>query len=101
MRTRILGSLVILGLAWAAFYLVACSRDPRSANITVTGPQVQAVVTTGDRTKLLQAETPLSFATGGNSSSVTISVDESTRFQIIDGFGGSLTDSSAWLIAKK
>jgi glucosylceramidase len=30
-----------------------------------------------------------------------ITVDDSQRFQTIDGFGASLTDSAAWLMAKK
>jgi glucosylceramidase len=31
----------------------------------------------------------------------TITIDETSRFQARDGFGASLTDSSAWLIANK
>jgi glucosylceramidase len=30
-----------------------------------------------------------------------ITVDDTQRFQVIDGFGASLTDSAAWLFAKK
>src|SRR6266852_4508083 len=32
---------------------------------------------------------------------LTIEVDDSVKYQQIDGFGASLTDSSAWLISKK
>ncbi len=31
----------------------------------------------------------------------TITVDDAQRFQMIDGFGASLTDAAAWLFAKK
>jgi glucosylceramidase len=43
----------------------------------------------------------ISFAAGGNSSGLVITVDSGTQYQQMDGFGGSLTDSSAWLIWNK
>ncbi|MGD1081334.1 MAG: glycoside hydrolase family 30 beta sandwich domain-containing protein [Candidatus Sulfotelmatobacter sp.] len=50
---------------------------------------------------LLQTQPSVSFAAGGSSSSLVITVDETTQYQQMDGFGGSLTDSSAWLIWSK
>jgi glucosylceramidase len=50
---------------------------------------------------LLQAQPTVGFATGGNSSGVVVTVDATTQYQQMDGFGGSLTDSSAWLIWNK
>lgn len=50
---------------------------------------------------LLQAQPSVSFATGGGSSGLVITVDPATQYQQMDGFGGSLTDSSAWLIWNK
>jgi glucosylceramidase len=50
---------------------------------------------------LLQAQPSLSFATGGSSSSIVVTVDTTTHYQQMDGFGASLTDSSAWLIWNK
>jgi glucosylceramidase len=62
---------------------------------------VQIVETTSDRTMLLQPQPSVSFATAGNSSALVITVDATTQYQQMDGFGGSLTDSSAWLIWNK
>jgi len=50
---------------------------------------------------LLQAQPSVSFASGGSSSGLVITVDATTQYQQMDGFGGSLTDSSAWLIWNK
>ncbi len=50
---------------------------------------------------LLQTQPSVSFATGGGSGGLVITVDATTQYQLMDGFGGSLTDSSAWLIWNK
>jgi glucosylceramidase len=62
---------------------------------------VQVIETTGDRAMLLQSQPSISFVTGGSSSGPVITVDATTQYQQMDGFGGSLTDSSAWLIWNK
>lgn len=62
---------------------------------------VQAWVTEGNKSKLLSAESVLAFAADGAAVNPTIEVDENTTYQSIDGFGGALTDSSAWLIQNK
>lgn len=59
---------------------------------------VQVTISTGDQSLLLSARAPVSFGTGGSSAAQLISVDETIRYQILDGIGGSLTDSSAWVI---
>jgi len=50
---------------------------------------------------LLQPQPSVSFATTANSSALVITIDATTEYQQMDGFGGSLTDSSAWLIWNK
>ena len=65
------------------------------------GPTVQVVETTGDRTMLLQVQANVSFATGASSSGPVITVNEATKYQQMDGFGASLTDSAAWVVANK
>jgi len=55
-------------------------------------------MTTGDQSKLLSPQGIASFGTGGTQNSLTISVNSATQYQAIDGFGGSLTDSAAWVI---
>jgi glucosylceramidase len=64
-----------------------------------TGPTAQVVVTTGDQSKLLAAQAAATFGTGGTENATVITVNEAQQYQPIDGFGASLTDSSAWVIA--
>jgi glucosylceramidase len=62
---------------------------------------VQVVQTTGDRTQLLQQQPPVALRPGGATSGIVITVDAAKQYQPIDGFGGSFSDSSAWLIWNK
>jgi glucosylceramidase len=48
----------------------------------------------------LQQKSPLQFGSS-RIPALTIEVDDSVQYQQIDGFGASLTDSSAWLISQK
>lgn len=100
-RLREVAILFHFFLLGAAF--LSLSGCPRSTGTTQTpsGPSVQIVETTGNRTMLLQSQPSVSFATGGTSSALVITVDATTQYQQMDGFGGSLTDSSAWLIWNK
>src|SRR3984885_9567078 len=65
----------------------------RAANETVNVWE-----TTSDKAKLLQAQANVNFAAGTGSGATTITVDENTTFQGIDGFGYALTGGSASLI---
>ncbi|WP_152626281.1 RICIN domain-containing protein [Streptacidiphilus carbonis] len=78
------GSVVGLGAAHAA---------------TAAGTAVSVWETTADQSKLLAPQTGATFAAGGGSASQTITVNPATTYQSMTGFGASLTDSSAWLIA--
>jgi len=66
-----------------------------------SGPTVQVVETTGDRAMLLKAQPSVAFGTGGTSSGMVITVNDATKYQQMDGFGASLTDSAAWVVANK
>ncbi|KAJ7087734.1 WSC domain-containing protein [Mycena epipterygia] len=57
--------------------------------------------TTWDRAKLLTALNvpPINFTTAGPIADADITVDETTIYQAMDGFGASLTDASAKLLA--
>ena len=48
----------------------------------------------------LQEKPALTFA-AARAPQLTITVNDATKYQQIDGFGASLTDSSAWLISQK
>src|ERR687891_1843451 len=60
------------------------------------GP-VNVWLTTGDRSRLLEAQPSLQFGADQGDGPV-IDVNEQHRFQEMDGFGAAMTDSSAWLI---
>ena len=49
----------------------------------------------------LSQQPNLSFAPDSGFNPVTITVDENTQFQQMEGFGASFTDSSAWLVYNK
>jgi len=98
---RTFRTFAILLACAAALFLSSCSGSNGGTQTIVIGPSVQIVETTGDQTMLLQTQPSVSFATGGSSSSLVITVDDTTQYQQMDGFGGSLTDSSAWLIWNK
>ena len=64
-----------------------------------SGTQIEVVESIENQTPLVN-KPPLQFGSS-QSSALTIHVDPSLQYQVIDGFGASLTDSSAWLIDKK
>jgi glucosylceramidase len=98
-RLRNISGLCLLLLVCAAcMVLSSCPGSSGSTKTKQPGPAVQIVETTGDQTMLLQSQPSVSFASGGSSSGLVITVDASTQYQQMDGVGGSLTDSSAWLI---
>jgi len=59
-------------------------------------------LTTPDRAHLLAPQPPIDLLPDDQvePQNTTIDVDESQRFQTMQGFGATLTDSSAWLIAR-
>src|SRR5260221_5774093 len=69
------------------------STVARSANETVSIWE-----TTTDQSKLLQQQGSVNFAADAGTNPTTITVDENTTYQTIDGFGYALTGGSASLI---
>jgi glucosylceramidase len=61
------------------------------------GAVVSVFVTTNDSSKLLAAQSNQVFATASGGSNVIV-VDETQTFQLVEGFGASTTDSSAYLL---
>ncbi|MDI5971015.1 RICIN domain-containing protein [Streptomyces sp. SL13] len=93
-RTRITSALL------AAAALVSGSvLGLGTAHAATTGAAVSVWETTADQSKLLAPQTGTTFAAGGGTGSQTITVNPSTTYQSMTGFGASLTDSSASLIA--
>lgn len=72
--------------------------------LSIAGPLLaQSVVsyqTTSDLTHRLEPQAPIAFTSGAYTrpGELTISVDETQRFQTMDGFGASITDGAAWLL---
>jgi glucosylceramidase len=63
--------------------------------------QVEVWITLGDESKKLQQERDLSWESGESDSGAAISVDGTTLYQKMEGFGAAMTDSSAWLIMNR
>ena len=64
--------------------------------------QADVWVTTGDGRALLQQRKPIPFTPdNGRRRQFVVDVNPAKRYQTIEGFGATLTDSSAWLIQTK
>ena len=95
--SRIKGMTVMLGAA----ALVAAGiggLSPGAAH-AASGPAVSVWETTADQSQLLAPQAGATFNAGNGSASQTITVNPSTTYQSMTGFGASFTDSSAWLVA--
>ncbi len=85
-------------LALSILVLLRPQVTVESATVN-SGSTVNVWLTTPDQANLLTPQSPTSFGTDSGSNPLTIDLDESTTYQQMDGFGASLTDASAWLIA--
>jgi glucosylceramidase len=82
---------------------VACVALVAFAPAGVGGQSVNVYQTTPDLLEKLSQRGTLHFSYKAEliGDAPLITVDDRQRFQTIDGFGASLTDSAAWLFAKK
>ncbi|MFG1819088.1 glycoside hydrolase family 30 beta sandwich domain-containing protein [Kribbella sp. NPDC049174] len=80
-----------IGIALA---LTVASLTGPTAQAHPSTTQVRVWVTTPDRAELLHERAPVTFQRGA-SDRTTITVDPRTSYQSVDGFGASITDSSA------
>lgn len=78
--------------------LTALFASSLTGTAQAAGETVSVWVTTPDQSKLLQQQANLTFAADSGSNPLTITVNPSTTYQQVDGWGASLTDSSAYLI---
>ncbi|GAA4588599.1 glucosylceramidase [Actinoplanes octamycinicus] len=87
-----------LGAAVLATALGLTGATSASAQHPGRAPRAQVWVTTVDRSELLHQRAPVAF--GRRSSGLpTIVVDPARAYQRIDGFGASITDSSAAVLS--
>ena len=86
---------IVRGLATATL-LLGLVAAPAEAGQDV--PQARVWVTTPDRTELMAQRPPVPFGTAP-SAQPTIVVDPDRAYQPVDGFGASITDSSAEVLS--
>jgi glucosylceramidase len=84
----------------AVFALLALASGARAFPQMPSGTKIEVVESIENRAPALEKKPSIQFGKT-QASALTIRVDESTKYQTIDGFGASLTDSSAWLLDKK
>jgi glucosylceramidase len=89
-RLAVTASLLAVGLAAVPASTAAGGQPPGRGD----SDQVQVWVTTPDRAEVLHQREPVAFSPG-RSDLTTIVVDATQRYQTMDGFGASITDSSA------
>jgi glucosylceramidase len=83
-------------IAVAAAVATGLTTTPGSAVVTAE-PSAHAWVTTADGASRMSDRGAVPFHTGG-SKNLTITVDPSRVYQTMDGFGASITDSSAHVL---
>src|SRR6266852_7941813 len=99
---------MILRRSFLLFVLAALSVSAQSPTPTTHASaspsqvpvRLYVVESSEDLHESLQEKAPLQFGSS-RIPALTIEVDDSVKYQQIDGFGASLTDSSAWLISQK
>lgn len=79
------------------FILAGAFTIPVSAQ---TVPPIHVVESLENQSSWLATKSAIQFSPD-RTPNLTIHVDETTKYQTIDGFGASLTNSSAWLFDKK
>ncbi len=95
--TRAVRAAIAVALAGAlGAATLALASSSASADSAVT---VQKWLTTSNLSSRLAAQASLAFTT--NSATPTITVDDTTTYQTMAGFGAAMTDTSAWLISTK
>ncbi len=91
MGTRVLQVAIVLGLVLA----LAPAAAAQNSSVSVTQ-------TNADLSQALTALRPLHFTPGSPSRRLqVITIDDTRRFQTMQGFGAAMTDTSAWLIWDK
>jgi len=65
---------------------------------SATGESVGVWMTSADQSKLLAQQSSVNFGANSGSNPLTITVNPGTKYQTMDGWGASITDSSGWLM---
>lgn len=79
---------------------ITTDDNAKTSSTTVRANESVSVwMTTKDKSKLLQQQGNVTFAPDGGTNSTTITINEGTTYQSIDGYGYTLTQGSAKLIS--
>ncbi|WP_293915268.1 RICIN domain-containing protein [Deinococcus sp.] len=100
MTERLFARPQMLSLLLGTLLIAACNQAAAPATALQTqavGDKAQVWLTTPDRSNLLAQQADLTFS-AVSSADAAIKVDASQTFQTMDGFGASITDSSAALL---
>jgi glucosylceramidase len=94
--------LTVLGLAAGFASLAAFASDSGpSVDASTSGARdITGWITTADGTRRLSALEPGDVRDGATPDAVTLTIDAATKHQSIDGFGGAMTETSAWLLSR-
>jgi len=93
-------SLFVSNALTAACLTVALAGGVRASPQGTSTSQIEVIESNENRMPGLEKKTSLRFGKT-QTSALTLKVDDSKQYQTIEGFGASLTDSSAWLLDKK
>lgn len=91
----------LVSIALSAALVMSIFAQMSAPAAVASGEPVKVWLTTGDKTNLLTPQNDTAFQPDTKPMEYTINVDEDVKYQTIDGFGASLTDSSAWLLHEK
>jgi glucosylceramidase len=97
--TRMRGPIVASILMRGAFGLAATLGFGPVTTVSAQQRSAAVWLTTTDQTRLLAKQGDVAFVPDTQTADLTIDVNAGQTFQQIDGFGASLTESSAWLMA--
>src|SRR6476469_1729833 len=94
-RARVLAATGLATAVAAALTVTTVVVSPAGQAAPPASPQARVWVTTPDGAEKMHDRGTVPFAKGAASKNLTITVDPSHRYQTMDGFGASITDSSA------
>ena len=80
--------------------LVPVGRAQQKSSATGEGPRIDVSESSEELHETLQEKPALTFG-AARAPNLTITVNDAAKYQQMDGFGASLTDSSAWLLWNK
>lgn len=80
--------------------LVGCdNQESEETPVVFTPYQITPYITKGDKSALLEEQTPFFTEEGIEAGYSKVTIDSNTTYQTMDGFGAAMTESSAYLIS--